>query len=140
MNTNDIQIDFCPGWKWPMYTLTYNLPNRDIVQMRFQVDNGDPYMVNEKDYRWWVMLYIGPRQNRDINVDGIQTGHCGLTGLGVALEMLKYFMENYTKVGQYIVVNGADGRRFRIYKHYLSRMGFRETRYCGIRVMMLKIA
>lgn len=123
-----------------MYTLTYNLPNRDIVQMRFQVDNGDPYMVNEKDYRWWVMLYIGPRRNRDINVDGIQTGHCGLAGLGVALDMLKLFIKTKTVPGQYIVVNGADGRRFRIYKHYLSRMGFRETRYEGIRVMMLKIA
>ena len=40
------------------------------------------------------------------------------------------------KPGQTIYVGGADGRRFRVYKQYLTRLGFRQTQYMNKPAMM----
>lgn len=123
---------------FPEIDMEYTLSNRDIVRMSFISDSNDE-MTRECELRWWVTLYIGPRKNRDVNVDGLQTGRVGLTGLHVAMQMIIYFILGFMKPGQSVFVAGADGRRFRVYKHYLSRMGFRQTRYMGEPAMMFTV-
>lgn len=116
--------------------ITYTLPNRDIVQMYFSTDNGDDDFTMQSEYKYWVGLYIGPRQNKDRNMDGLSTGRCGMKGLVIARQMLLHYILKRLRPGQTIFVGGADGRRFRIYEYWLGKLGFRRTNYRGESAMM----
>ena len=61
------------------------------------------------------------------------TGKCGLQGLILARLVLKCFiefLEETTPIGttKYIMITGSDNRRMRIYKHFLTKLGFEYTR------------
>lgn len=103
--------------------------------MRFMLD-CDIDSTPKYDYRWWVSLYIGPRQDRNYNRDGLQTGKVGITGLLLSQQILIGFILYILESGQTVFVGGADSRRFRIYRHYLSQLGFRQTRYMNEPAMM----
>jgi hypothetical protein len=123
---------------FPMYDIWYDLSNRDVVRMTFISDSNDE-ITRECELRWWVSLYIGPRKNKDINMDRLSTGRVGLEGLTVAHQMMMFFMLTTMQPGQSVFVGGADSRRFRVYQHYLSRLGFRQTNYMGTSAMMFTI-
>lgn len=121
---------------YPACILSYNLPNRDVVIMKFTSVSRDDSIIRYHEIRWWVSLYIGPRKNQDINMDGLQTGRCGMHGLVVAKQMLLVFILIFLQPGQTLFVGGADGRRFRIYRHHLGKLGFKETRFDNEQTMM----
>jgi len=61
------------------------------------------------------------------------TGKCGLKGLLLAklvIQCFIEFLEEDTPIGKTkrIVVTASDNRRMRIYKHYLSKLGFKYER------------
>ena len=122
--------------RWdPHHLFVHKFPNRQWLYMRFQLD-CDIDSTPKCDYRWWVSLYIGPRQDRNHNRDGLQTGKVGMTGLLLSQQILIGFILYILKPGQTVFVGGADSRRFQIYRHYLSQLGFRQTRYMNESAMM----
>ena len=61
------------------------------------------------------------------------TGKCGIKGLLLAkltLQCFIEFLEETTPIGKIkrIVIGASDNRRMRIYKHYLSKLGFKYER------------
>ncbi len=61
------------------------------------------------------------------------TGKCGIKGLLLAKLTIQCFieyLEEITPIGKTkrIVVTASDNRRMRIYKHYLSKLGFKYER------------
>lgn len=111
---------------------------RQVVRMRFMVDNEDEEIVQKQDWVWWVSLYIGHDSDADKNMDGLSTGTGGMRGLLLAKQMLIWFIVMKMDKGQKIVVHPYDSRRRKVYEKVLTELGFFKCKYMKMDSFMFK--
>lgn len=58
-----------------------------------------------------------------------ETGTCGFDGLILAYRKLQELEKSYCSTGEIIVVEASDSRRFRVYEHFLKRIGYKKEKH-----------
>lgn len=107
------------------------------------LDNGQTIQLifwsHFKSSIWSVDMSLYSKRKRVSNDRLVSTGKCGLKGLIAAKLIVECFilhLKEITPIGssRQIVAYADDGKRRRIYEHYLKRLGFekKKTRWNDI--------
>ena len=137
------KFDYKDGY-WYDYTTLSNGQTAGMLLDKYDTDKVVYYYVcfgianKKKHLKRWLF------QTEENNVDDNVTGKCGTEGLLWAFERLKFFGEMEViqdkKREVRIVVQGSDSRRFRIYQHFLKRLGYtkrweQEYGWCLVKIL-----
>lgn len=113
-----------------------------IAFVKFEYDRRIDYYVcfaianKKKQLREWF------HEEGSGNLDTETTGKCGMEGLIWAFQQVEkaisYFHSDRSSKDRFLIVSGSTPRRYRIYKHFLKRLGFYEQNRQGEGIAMMR--